>query len=99
LADGFVGAKRIVSKLVVARHELHARKLAASASGMPLGFPVMTDGPLSASPATVALDPTAARIQPPSHWTWAAVVLGGLLLLVAGRLGVRRLRRQPLYPI
>lgn len=97
-AAGFVGAKRIVSKLVVPRHVPAARRLASS-TGMPLGFPAMTDGPLSASPTIVAVDPTAARIQSPSNWLWAGVVLGSLLLLVAGRLGVRRLRRQPLYPI
>jgi cell wall-associated NlpC family hydrolase len=58
LANEYVGAKRIVSRLVLAHHLLNVSRRGASATGTLLGFPLMTDGPLSGS------RPYSRRIRP-----------------------------------
>ena len=98
LANEFVGAKRIVSRLVVARHLSDTSTPGASAMGVPLGFPVMTDGPLSASPAILAVDQAAERTASRAHWIWVGVVLGGLLIALSAAGFLSRRRQRPPAP-
>jgi hypothetical protein len=95
LANQYVGARRIDTKLIDARHLLHATTPAASVTGIPLGFPPMTLASLGEPLGTVAADAATVRTASRGIWMWAGATLGGLLLLlVTGGLLVRR-RRPP----
>jgi cell wall-associated NlpC family hydrolase len=95
LANQYVGARRIDTKLIDARHLLHATTPAASVTGIPRGFPPMTLASLGEPLGTVAADAATVRTASPGNWMWAGGALGGLLLLlVTGGLLVRR-RRPP----
>jgi cell wall-associated NlpC family hydrolase len=94
LADGYVGAKRIVSASL-RRHLLGATKPEESTAFLP-GFPApLTIEPLAESLGVAAVGTAA---TPTGLW-WAGVVLGGVLLLLLAGGGVlhrRALRRDPL---
>ena len=94
LADGYVGAKRIVSASL-RRHLLGATKPEESTAFLP-GFPApLTIEPLAESLGVAAVGTAAA---PTGLW-WAGVVLGGMLLLLLAGGGVlhrRALRPDPL---
>jgi hypothetical protein len=96
LANEYVGARRIVSRLLVARHLAHVTKPKASATAVLPGFPSpIAIGPLSESLGVAAAGTAAVRTASLGHWAWAGVALGGLLpLLFAGGLLVSR-RRSP----
>jgi cell wall-associated NlpC family hydrolase len=93
-ANQYVGARKVVSQLLVARHVSHVTKPSAFAMAFPLSFPwAITFRPLGESlgvaGAGAATVPAASR----GHWVWAGVVLGPLpLLVLAGALVVRRRR-------
>ena len=94
LADGYVGAKRIVSASL-RRHLLGATKPEESTAFLP-GFPApLTIEPLAESLGVAAVGTAAA---PTGLW-WAGVVLGGVLVLLLAGGGVlhrRALRPDPL---
>jgi cell wall-associated NlpC family hydrolase len=83
LADGYVGAKRIVSSSLD-RHLLGATKPAESTAVLP-GFP----SPLTIEPLAESLGVAAAgaAVTPGGLW-WAGVVLGGVILLLLAGGGV-----------
>ena len=94
MADGYVGAKRIVSGSLD-RHLLGSTKPAESTAFLP-GFP----SPLRIEPLAESLGVAAAgtAATPPGPW-WAGVVLGGVILLLLAGGGVlhrRALRADPL---
>ncbi len=94
LADGYVGAKRIVSGSL-RRHLLSGTKPAESTAFLP-GFP----SPLTIEPLAESLGVAAAgtAATPPGPW-WAGVVLGGVILLLLAGGGIlhrRALRPDPL---
>ena len=91
LANQYVGAKRVDTQLIDARHLLHATKSKTSASDILRGFPqVMTIASVGDSLRIAAAGDTPSR-----SWLWGGVVLGGLLLpLCTGSVLVRR-RRPP----
>jgi len=91
LADGYVGAKRIVSASF-SRHLLGATKPAVSTAFLP-GFP----SPLTIEPLAESLGVAAASTAatPTGLW-WAGVVLGGVILLLLAGGGV--LHRRALRP-
>jgi cell wall-associated NlpC family hydrolase len=106
LADGYVGARRIVSAslhgrrpLRIARHLLHVTKPGPSASASPLGFPPLTAfGPTGESSRILAAGVDAIRpaARTPTAQQWTGIGLGGvLLLLVPGAFTYRRRRRTP----
>jgi hypothetical protein len=91
-ANNYVGAKRIVSISVGARHLLRAPKPDASGTTMQAGFPLpLTIAPLSESLGVVATG--AAAVAPRNRSIWAAS-LGALLplLLFIGAASRRRKR-------
>jgi cell wall-associated NlpC family hydrolase len=95
LANGYVGARRIVSPLFVARRLSHVTKPGASDTAIPPGFASPTAisfvKPLGIAAATTAV------VQAPSrrYWIWAGCALAGLLLLlVPGGAFVFRRRRH-----
>ncbi|MGH3054639.1 MAG: C40 family peptidase, partial [Gaiellaceae bacterium] len=96
LADGFVGAKRIVGTSLVARHLMHVTKPKGSDAAVAPGFlrPI-TMGLVGESPgaaASIAAVPTAAHASALPAWT--GVGLGSaLLLLLPGAFTYRRRRR------
>jgi cell wall-associated NlpC family hydrolase len=96
LADEYVGARQIVSQLLVPRHLFHVTPPGASATAILLGFPSpMTVGPQGESPGIAAASTAAVRTASRGYWMWAGVVPGGLLfLLFTGGLVIRR-RRTP----
>jgi hypothetical protein len=94
LADGYVGAKRIVSGSLE-RNLLGAAKPAESTAFLP-GF----RSPLTIEPLAESLGAAAAgtAATPAGPW-WAGVVLGGVILLLLAGGGVlhrRALRPDPL---
>jgi cell wall-associated NlpC family hydrolase len=99
LADGYVGAKRIVGASLVARHLAHATKDATSVHVLPLMLaPQVTGRASAASLPLIATDSTAERTSPPRNYgLWTGAVLGGVLLLVAaaGAVTYRRRERAP----
>jgi cell wall-associated NlpC family hydrolase len=91
LADGYVGAKRIVSGSLD-RRLLGATKRAESTAFLP-GFPA----PLRIEPLAESLGVAAAgTAATPSGLWWGGIVLGGLLLLLLAGGGV--LHRRALRP-
>jgi cell wall-associated NlpC family hydrolase len=91
LADEYVGAKQITSRLLDVRHLFRVPKPGEFITAIPNGFPSPTAiGPLGelgiAATGTAPLQATSL-----GHWIWASVVLGGvILLLLAGGLVIRR---------
>jgi cell wall-associated NlpC family hydrolase len=91
-ANQYVGARKIDSQLIVARHLLHVNRPNPSATALQLGFrsPI---GPLGESFGVAA--PSVAGVWAPSRgfWIWVGALSGGVLLLfVAGGLLACRLR-------
>jgi hypothetical protein len=97
LADEYVGAKKIVSRLLDVRHLFHAPGTEDSAMAILPGFPSpLAIGPLGESLGVAAADTAAARTISLDRWMLAGVVLGGVsLLLLPGGLVIRRRRRAP----
>jgi len=90
-ANKYVGARRITSHPLVARHLLHVTKARAPTTANPLAFPApITVSPLGESFGTAAAATGAVRTASRGYWMWAGPVLGGLFfLLFAGGLLVR----------
>jgi cell wall-associated NlpC family hydrolase len=99
LANQYVGARRIDTNLIDARHLLHAAKPAAPVTAVPVGFQQLNalaslGEPVGTLTADVAGARTADRV-----WSWTGGTLGGLLLLlVPGGLLVRRRLRSDASP-
>ena len=92
-ANKYVGATRIVGVSLDARHLLHT-STPATAVGASFPPPVTIE-PLGEPLGAAAIGTPAARTALRDYWIWAGVAVGGLfLLLLAGGLVVRRLRRQ-----
>jgi cell wall-associated NlpC family hydrolase len=97
-AHKYVGARRIVSKLLDARHVLHATKPDASSAALLPGFPSPLSLATVGEPLGIATaGATAARTAWRGDWIWASVVAAALLLvlstggfLVRRRLGLRQ---------
>jgi cell wall-associated NlpC family hydrolase len=96
LANQYVGARRIDSQLIDARHLLHATKSTTSATSTLRGFPQpLTLAAVGDSLRIAAADSTASR----GHGLWVGVVLGALLLLLfTGSVLLRRRRRPDASP-
>ncbi|HZC75394.1 MAG TPA: C40 family peptidase, partial [Gaiellaceae bacterium] len=99
LADGYVGAKRIVgASLAAARHLRHVAKIARPVRALPVMLAPRVSG-LASGPSLplIAADRTAAHTSAPRDYRlWTGIVLGGvLLLLVAGAVTYRRRERAP----
>jgi hypothetical protein len=93
-ANRYVGARRIVSQLLDARHLLHATKPGPSATRVRAGFPPPITIKLLGEPLGIAAAGTpAARTASGKYWIWAVALGGLLLLLLAG--GILARRRQP----
>jgi NlpC/P60 family len=97
-ANKYVGAKRVVGVSLHARHLLHVTQPTSSVTAT--GFPLaITLEPLGESLRVAAAGTVAARTAPRGYWIWAAVVLGGpLLLLFAASLVIRRRQRSDASP-
>ncbi len=96
LADTYVGAKHIVSRLLDVRHLFRVPNpgqfIPASLPGFPSPIAV---GPLGESLGVAAAGTAAVRTASLGHWMEAGVVVGGvILLLLAGGLVLRR-RQAP----
>jgi cell wall-associated NlpC family hydrolase len=88
LADEYVGAKQIVSRLLDVRHLSGGPKRGEFTTAILSGFP----SPIaSGSLGVAAADTAAVRTTSLGRWMWGSVVLGGvILLLLAGGLVIRR---------
>ena len=99
LANQYVGARRIDTTLIDARHLLRAAKPAASVMALPVGLQQLNalaslGEPLGTLTADAASVRTADRV-----WIWTGGTLGGLLLLlVTSGLLLRRRRRSDASP-
>ena len=97
LANEYVGARRIVSPLFVARRLSHVTKPGASDTAIPPGFTspstISFVKPLGVAAASTAV------VQAPSrrYWIWVGCALAGLLFLLVpgGALVFRRRRHTP----
>ena len=93
-ATQYVGARRIDSQLILARHLLHVNRPGGSATVFHLGFPSPI-GPLGESFGVAAAGIAEVRTPSRGYWIWGGLSSSGLLLfLVAGSLLVRR-RQSP----
>ena len=99
LANEYVGAKRITTRLLAARHLFHASKPDGSTAGL-FPYPAANGVALLNEPLELVAAET--RVVRPSllaHWKWAGVALGGgILLLLGGGLAIRRRRGLRLIP-
>jgi hypothetical protein len=91
-ANQYVGARKVVSQPLVARHPSHVTKPGASATVFPLGFPSpITFRPLGESLGGAAAAAATVGAGSRAPWVWAALALGALfVLLIPGALLVRR---------
>jgi cell wall-associated NlpC family hydrolase len=90
LADQYVGARRIMGASLDARHLL-AIGPGLSTTALPFGFrPQTTFAPLGSF--GVAAAGTTAVSTASGHWMWVGVILGGVILLLAAGLVIRRRR-------
>jgi cell wall-associated NlpC family hydrolase len=100
LANGYVGARRIVSPMFVARRLSRVTKPGASDTAIPPGFTTPTTisfvKPLGMAVASTAV----ARAPSRGYRIWAGVALAGLLLLLVpgGAFAFRRRRHTPDVP-
>jgi cell wall-associated NlpC family hydrolase len=76
-AEKYVGAKRIVSRYVDARHLLHATKPATFHAVFHPRFP----SPIAIEPVSSSLGAAAVPDRTRTYWIWAGSILGGLLVL------------------
>jgi cell wall-associated NlpC family hydrolase len=104
LANGYVGARRVVSPslkggrpLLIARHLLHATKARPSAGANPVGFSPLAFGLMGGRPGFaaegIAAAPTAAHTSAARRWMGVGFA-GALLLLLPAAVGYRRRRRR-----
>jgi cell wall-associated NlpC family hydrolase len=90
LAAEYVGAKKIVSRLLDVRHLFRVPEPGEPTASLP-GFPSLAIGPLGESLGVAAAGSAAVRTTSLGHWLWPSVVLGAvILLLLAGSLIIRR---------
>jgi hypothetical protein len=95
-ANEYVGAKRIVSQLLEARHLLNVTKPRASAAPFHLGFPPpITISPVRESLGTAAAGIAVVRTPWRGYWIWVAVGFAGLLPLPLTGGALARRRRPP----
>jgi cell wall-associated NlpC family hydrolase len=97
-ANQYVGARKVVSKLLVARHPSHVTEQPASATAFPLGFPSpVTFRLLGESLEVAGAGAPTVRAASRGDWVWAGVGLGGVIALLStvGVSTVRRRRRRP----
>jgi cell wall-associated NlpC family hydrolase len=90
LANEYVGAKRITSRLLAARHPFQAAKPDESATGL-FPYPAANGvAPLNESLELVAAETPALRPWSLAPQTWAGFALGGAILLFVAGGRVRR---------
>ena len=97
--DKYVAAKRITSRLHRVRHLLDATKTGVPAAAERVGFRLpITFEPLGDSLGVASAGSAPVPGASRGYLIWAGVAAGGLLLLSAGGLGVRRRRGCPEAP-
>jgi cell wall-associated NlpC family hydrolase len=85
LADQYVGATRVVSTSLDARHLLHAAKPGVSAAATLRGFPSpLTAGPLAVSPGIAAAGTT--EVRKTARGQWDGIIPAALFRLPVGNL-------------
>jgi cell wall-associated NlpC family hydrolase len=101
LANGYVGARRIVGRLVGSRHLPGVTNPEESDTAIPRGLPsLIALAPLGEPLGFAAAGTAMARAPSRGYWIWAGGVLGGLLLVLpAGRAFVLRRRRHTPEPL
>jgi cell wall-associated NlpC family hydrolase len=90
LANQYVGARRIDTSLIDARHLLHVTNTKSAPATLPLDFPAFRREPLGVAAAATVVAPAASR----GYAMWGGSGLGGLLLFAAGGVFFVRRRRR-----
>jgi len=100
-ASQYIGARRVASQLLIARHLSQVTKASTSDTAFPLGFGFgfpspTTFRPLGDLPGVASAGAPAVQTASRAYWVWTVLALSAVALLsTAGLLTFRRRRRPP----